>query len=236
MHGWSYELSWCDRVTWYVCMRWKRQPTSSRSMHNFNVQINGHKDDEAITTSTRWQPSPIERIYLLHCKRAIMALGSSDLLVLGLFLAAVFMIQPGETATVDYFEGKNAECYDAQKIVDDVVYVKSTEMTRDAVQRALDDDLAICVKSGGHSYTCNFAKPGCFQIDMSHMNLVEISEEEGEGDTKRYFATMGPGALTRGETTSFIASLNPPGPWSTFLCRYLLTAVLCLVSPYQQQI
>jgi hypothetical protein len=132
-----------------------------------------------------------------------MALANSYyLLVLMGILAAVFIIQPVETATVeDYLEGKNAECYDAQKLVDTVVYVKNTEMARDALQRALDDDLMpICVKSGGHSYTCNFAKPGCFQIDLSLMNSVEISNEGGEGDNTRYFATMGPGALARGET------------------------------------
>jgi FAD/FMN-containing dehydrogenase len=137
-----------------------------------------------------------------------MALGSTYLLALCLLVA--LFIQPGET-TVDVWEGKNAECYEAQKLVDEVVYVKNTDMARNAVQRALDDDLPICVKSGGHSYTCNFAKPGCFQIDMSKMNSVDISEE-GEGDAKRYFATMGPGALTRGPT-SF--TLLESAPWLT---------------------
>jgi FAD binding domain len=121
-------------------------------------------------------------------------------LLFPVLMFALLLQQPGESSSlvvaVDPLEGKNDECTDAQKLVGEVVWPVTQDMAKDAVQRAIDNDLDICVKSGGHSYTCNSAKPDCFQIDMSKMNSIELSEEE-DGGTTRYFATIGPGVLTR---------------------------------------
>lgn len=93
---------------------------------------------------------------------------------------------------MDYpaIEGKNPDC--SLIAPHTIARPQNTDEVVEAVLAAEEMGLPLCVKSGGHSYTCNHVQPDCYQIDLRQMNNVEMVSE---ADDKLYL-NFGTGALT----------------------------------------
>jgi len=92
-------------------------------------------------------------------------------------------------------QGKNPECVTIQPLT--VAVVENERDVVRAVERANAQGLPICVKSGGHSYTCNSVRDDCFQIDLRAMNDSKLIIE---GD--KQYLIFGTGALTENLLTA----------------------------------
>jgi hypothetical protein len=106
-------------------------------------------------------------------------------------------------------EGKNPDC--SLVTPHTVVRPQSTADVVEAVRAANELGLPLCVKSGGHSYTCNHVQPNCYQIDLREMNsakiITEAASEDGMEDA--YFLEFGTGALTQD-----LINVAPESDWT----------------------